>query len=1648
MIIQEFAIGSARWITAFLWLGMASWTVQAATTNNIWRTGGKVYSSPAIGSDGTIYVGSYDGNLYAFALNGQTSHVWATGGAIQSSPAIGDDDTLYVGSMDSNFYAFAPDGTTSHVWRTGGSIISSPAIGTNGNIYVGSMDWNLYEFLPNGTTGHIWQTQDYIESSPALNSVGSNTYIYVASYDGSVYQFLPDGSTGKIWGTESWIQASPVIHSNGNIYVGSLDDGLYECDPSSDLPAISIWPGNIASSVAILEDGNLCFGTQGGYFEIITTGGVEVDRFFLGGEINSSPAIGSDGTIYVGNSYGILYAVSGSSSTALVQTAGSVNSSPAVWGGLIYVGSDDGNCYSIDDGLTNAVAYTAWPKFRHHNRNIGRSLELEKGLAPVNGYLLSTPAIGTNRNVYVGSSEGVIYAIAQDGSIRHTWHTAGAITSSVAIGTNGCIYVGSCDSNLYEFLPNGTTGHIWTAGDQIWTTPAIGSNGVLYVGACDSKFYAFALDGTTNHIWNVDKKIDYSSAAIARNGTIYVGCYDGNLYGFNPDGTTSHVWSTHANIRAPPAIDVDGTIYVGSMDDCFYSFNPDGTTNWFNNVNANIRAGAVIDANGTIFVGADLYVTNGIVNPGCVYAFGRDGSTKYVWHVDGEVRTSPAIGFDGTVYILSDSGYLWAFASEENPRRAHLPIRSFGDYSSLAISPDQTILFTSGTNLCRFNSTGGKLATAPWPKFHYETRNSGWATSSVPDQPTGLNASDGAYTDRVDLVWNEPAYAVGYQIYRSTNGISPTNASLCAVSSTTNYTDSSAEPGKLYYYWVRATNILGASVFSASDTGYRLFPSPTITATDGTYTDRVSLTWTNIQNATNYSIYRSTNDNPTGVAVLAISAANCYDDMQAEPGVLYYYWAKATNALCGSTWSASDSGYRRLATPLISASDGVYTDRVEVIWSTISNATAYFVFRNTNSSPAGLSLLTTSITTNYADTSVAPSILYYYWVMASNAVCTSAWSASDSGYLNLSAASLTASDGNYTDKVRLLWTSVSGATGYQLYRNTNDDISGVTAFMTSTALSYDDTNALTGVIYYYWVRATNTLGLGLLSPSDTGCRALLTTPTGLAASDGTYTDKIHLIWQAVADATNYQIFRNTIASTNSLVVFATSATTTFDDTNAVQGALYYYWVNAIGTNGAFGLFSPSDTGYILVASPSVLTATDGEYIDKVRVSWTASTNAVNYRVWRNTSGAFSSATVLSDTSQTTLDDTTVGQNVLYYYWVAAMNALGISANSGSDTGYRQLTTPTGLVATHGTDVGKVIIIWQSVEGATSYTVWRNALNNTNSATQLGETTQLSCDDSSAQPNIKYYYWIKAKNNVTISTFSASVLGWRKSLASTPNGGIDFNGDGAGDVTVFNRSSAMWYSYIASSGEVLTRQFGSAGDCPNSGDFDGDGKADLGVYSDSGRYWKIRTSSDNIGINVTIGGSGSVPLSGDFDGDGITDWAVYQESSGIWSVITLHGLAWTYYTLTFGGVGYAPVKGDFDGDSKLDPAVFHTASGNWFILLSAGGYSSVTFSFGGPGFIPVCGDFDGDNKSDPGIYQEATGVWGVLLSESSYDLISGALGGPGWVPVNGDFDGDNLSDYIVYQETTGLWCGCLSSTGYSVISFAFGGPGYRAVGTMP
>jgi hypothetical protein len=87
-------------------------------------------------------------------------------------------------------------------------------------------------------------------------------------------------------------------------------------------------------------------------------------------------------------------------------------------------------------------------------------------------------------------------------------------------------------------------------------------------------------------------------------------------------------------------------------------------------------------------------------------------------------------------------------------------------------------------------------------------------------------------------------------------------------------------------------------------------PSPPagVSASNGTYTDKVRVTWNSVSGATAYEVWRSTSNSSDSASKLGECTSH-FDDSGVTPGTTYYYWVKAKNSCGTSNFSSSDSGY-------------------------------------------------------------------------------------------------------------------------------------------------------------------------------------------------------------------------------------------------------------------------------------------------------------------------------------------------------------------------------------------------------------------------------------------------------------------------------------------------------------------------------------------------------------------------------------------------------------------------------------------------------------------------------------------------------------------------------------------------------------------
>jgi len=311
-----------------------------------YATGDAIGTGVVIGSDRTLYVGSYDHNLYALNPDGTAKWTFFTGSLIESTPAIGSDNTIYIGSDDKYLYAVKPDGTQKWKFQTGNSVFS-PAIGPDGTIYVGNNDQNLYAVNPDGTQKWRAMMGWEIHTAPAIGSDGT---IYIGVYGQNLCAINPDGSTKWSVSIGGCLTSSPAIGSDGTIYIGAQDGSLNAIKPDGTQKWKYTTGNSIFSSPAIGTDGTIYVGSSDNNLYAVTPSGGLKWAFITGGAIDySSPAIASDGTVYIGSLDGYLYAINADGSQKWKNAIGSCeDASPAIGtDGSVYMTTDDGIVYAI-----------------------------------------------------------------------------------------------------------------------------------------------------------------------------------------------------------------------------------------------------------------------------------------------------------------------------------------------------------------------------------------------------------------------------------------------------------------------------------------------------------------------------------------------------------------------------------------------------------------------------------------------------------------------------------------------------------------------------------------------------------------------------------------------------------------------------------------------------------------------------------------------------------------------------------------------------------------------------------------------------------------------------------------------------------------------------------------------------------------------------------------------------------------------------------------------------------------------------------------------------------------------------------------------------------------------------------------------------
>jgi len=366
--------------------------------------------------------------------------------------------------------ATGTEGELKWFFQSDEEVLCTPAIDEDGTIYFGTENATMYAVLPDGT--EKWHYQAIYEPE--------------GSQSGSVTNFI--------------IRSDPTIGSDGTIYFGTA--GYYDSVGTQGQT-------NFGFLWALNPDGSM-------KWKHLTN---ETQEYWAG--VNSSPALGLDGTLYVLDYAAHLYAVNpdgtrkwqfepeklcGSWSSPTIGHDGTIYYSLG-WYDEIYFQ----RLYAINPDGTEKWQYTS------ENSNGG----------------FATPTIGSDGTIYIPGLNEYFLAINPDGTEKWHFYT-GDLCSQASLGTDGTVYFSSGQGlgHAYAVDPDNAD-LIWKSEALLGETiinnfPAIGADGIIYL-IMGTRIYALnPADGS--ELWNESRgDAQFSSPVIAPDGTLYFGMGKGSI---------------------------------------------------------------------------------------------------------------------------------------------------------------------------------------------------------------------------------------------------------------------------------------------------------------------------------------------------------------------------------------------------------------------------------------------------------------------------------------------------------------------------------------------------------------------------------------------------------------------------------------------------------------------------------------------------------------------------------------------------------------------------------------------------------------------------------------------------------------------------------------------------------------------------------------------------------------------------------------------------------------------------------------------------------------------------------------------------------------------------------------------------------------
>ena len=447
-------------------------------------------------------------------------------------------------------------------------------------------------------------------------------------------------------------------------------------------------------------------------------------------------------------------------------------------------------------------------------------------------------------------------------------------------------------------------------------------------------------------------------------------------------------------------------------------------------------------------------------------------------------------------------------------------------------------------------------------------------------------------------------------------------------------------------------------------------------------------------------------------------------------------------------------------------------------WSAVSGADSYTLCYGTQNDSSASTEVTGIKSRNYEINGLTNGTTYYVWLKVKNSEGSSGYSAAASAIPAVPRPGVPNAPRLSVDDSQIIaqWDAVSEATSYEVWYHTADDSANATKFDDT-----DDTDTncvITGLnnstTYYVWLKAININGTSnfsnVASATPVAASAAPEMPSGLTPSLEAGNEKIIISWEPVEGATKYNIYYSTSSDFAGETTQSDITGLSYTLTSLTNGTEYWVRIKAGNSIGYSTEYSNSASATPIAdteppAKPIIKSVLEED--KQLTVEWLKNNSATSYKLYHNTTNDSSTATEITGITNLTYIITNLDNFTTYYVWVVATNAVGDSPYSDSATGAPITTPATPSISVTDADA-ELIVSWEAVPGADTYSVHYNTTNTSGTATEaVSGIASTSYTITELTNGTTYYVWAKAKNEAGESDFSSSETGNPKPIPVAP-----------------------------------------------------------------------------------------------------------------------------------------------------------------------------------------------------------------------------------------------------------------------------------------